>query len=213
MQTPTDDEGSFFQRDWFNRFELGKEPPTKNYQSTDFATKEGEGDFTELGVIGVDKDQNLWITDWWYGQSTTDVWIDEQLTQYEKNRCLAAFGETGQIRRAVEPFQIMRSRQRKIYPRLEWITRAGDKAAMARAFQGMASSGMVYIPYTDWGDRLIEQLCKFPMGKYDDAVDVCALIGMAIQEAHPAIMRTTKPEQKPKDVWGRPKGGGSWRAM
>lgn len=213
MQIPSDEEGSFFKREWFNRYELGKAPQTNNYQSTDFATKEGEGDFTELGIIGVDKDHQLWIKDWWYGQTTTDVWIEEQLTQYDKHNCYAAFGETGQIRRAVEPFQLMRSRQRKIYPRLEWITRSGDKAAMARAFQGMAAAGNVHIPYCDWGDRLIDQLCKFPMGKYDDAVDVCALVAMAIQQAHPAIIHSTNSKPAPKDLWGRSKGGSSWRTM
>lgn len=212
MQTPTDDEGSFFKREWFKRYKLGDEPNTNNYQSSDFATKEDAGDFTELGVIGVCHDQHLWFKDWWYGQTTTDIWIDAQLDQYKEHNCYAAFGETGVIRRAVEPFQTMRSRQRKIYPRMEWITRSGDKASMARAFQGMASAGMVHIPYCDWGDRLIEQLSKFPTGKHDDAVDVCALIAMAIQDAHPAIMAANTQPQRPKDAWGRIKtGDGSWR--
>jgi predicted phage terminase large subunit-like protein len=211
MQTPVDDEGSFFKREWFKRYKLGDEPHTNNYQSSDFATKEDAGDFTELGVIGVCHDQHLWFKDWWYGQTTTDVWIDAQLDQYEAHNCYAAFGETGVIRRAVEPFQTMRSRQRKIYPRLEWITRSGDKASMARAFQGMASAGMVHIPLCDWGDRLIEQLCKFPAGKHDDAVDVCALIAMAIQEAHPAIISTNTTLKPQRDTWGRPKSNNSWR--
>lgn len=214
QQTPVDDEGAFFKREWFKRFDLGKEPKTNNYQSSDFATKDGDGDFTELGIFGMDDQQELWIKDWWYGQKTTDIWIDEQLTQYDKYRCYAAFGETGQIRRAVEPFQTMRSRQRKIYPRMEWIVRGGDKAAMARAFQGMASAGMVHIPYTDWGDRLIDQLGKFPMGKYDDAVDVCALMAMAIQMAHPAIVHTAEHDKPIKDGYGwEDEEEESWRSM
>lgn len=212
QQEPVAEEGSFFKREWFKRYKLGDEPATKNYQSTDFATREGAGDFTELGVFGVDREKHVWVKDWWYGQETTDVWIDEQLSQYEKNKCYAAFGETGQIRRAVEPFQTMRSRQRKIYPRLEWITRSGDKASIARSFQGMAAAGMVHVPHTDWGDRLINQLCTFPSGKYDDAVDVCALMGMVIQDAHPAIIGSKDKEAPTKDMWGRNKtGGSSWR--
>lgn len=210
MQVPTDDSGSFFKKEWFNRYELGQHPKTSNYQSSDFATRDGDGDFTEFGVFGVDKDNRLWVLDWWYGQETTDVWIDEQLTQYQKNSCFAAFGETGQIRRAVEPFLKMRSASRRIYPRLEWIVRSGDKATMARAFQGMAASGMVYIPRCDWGDRLIDLLCRFPNAKFDDAVDVCALMGTALQMAHPAI--SLKPrETAKKDRWFRPEKGGSWR--
>jgi predicted phage terminase large subunit-like protein len=211
MQTPTDDEGSFFRREWFKRFELNDYPHTNNYQSTDFATKEDGGDYTELGVFGMDGNGEMWIKDWWYKQSTTDVWIDAQLDQYQKHNCFAAFGETGPIRRSIEPFQAMRSRARGIYPRLEWLVRTGDKAAMARSFQGMAASGMIHIPKTDWGERLIDQLCKFPNAKHDDAVDVCALMAMAVQSAHPAIIHATTKQDKPKDLWGRKQGGSSWR--
>lgn len=214
MQTPSDEEGAYFKREWFKRFDLGGEPLTNNYQSTDFATKDDEGDYTELGIFGIDKDNEVWIKDWWYQQATTDVWIDAQLDQYKEHNCYAAFGETGQIRRAVEPFQKMRSRARRIYPRLEWIVRTGDKAAMARSFQGMASAGMIHIPRTEWGDRLINQLCTFPGGKHDDAVDVCALMAMAIQSAHPAIISSTTQSDRPKDSWGRiQSGGSSWRTM
>lgn len=188
MQTPVDDEGSFFRREWFKRYDIKDCPNTANYQSSDFATKEGEGDYTELGVFGMDNDGHLWIKDWWYGQTTTDIWIDKQLEQYDKHDCYAAFGETGVIRRAVEPFLTMQSMSKGIYPRLEWIVRSGDKAAMARSFQGMSSVGLIHIPNTLWGNRLIDQLCKFPNGKHDDAVDVCALMALAIQSANPAIV-------------------------
>ena len=212
QQIPADEEGSFFKRDWFKRYHLGEEPKTSNYQSSDFATREGEGDFTELGIFGMCSQKEIWIIDWWYGQSTTDIWIDAQLDQYNRHKCYAAFGETGVIRRAVEPFQTMRSRARNIYPRFEWLVRSGDKAAMARSFQGLAASGMVHIPYTDWGDRLIDQLCKFPTGKYDDAVDVCALMGMAITDAHPALVNIEPEVKQKRDPYGwGDEDSDSWR--
>lgn len=213
QQTPTDDEGSFFKREWFKRFNLGDEPETNNYQSSDFATKDGEGDFTELGIWGMSEGNHLWALDWWFKQSTTDVWIDELLTQYSRNKCYAMFGETGQIRRSIEPFLEMRSMQRKIYPRVEWITRTGDKAAMARSFQGMAASGLVHIPYTEWGDRLIDQLCKFPNAKHDDAVDVCALMATAIAETNPAIVQINQKKAHNRDAynWYEDDDGDSWR--
>lgn len=209
QQTPVDDEGGFFRREWFKRYT--KAPETNNYQSTDFATRDGEGDFTELGVFGMDDKEDIYVLDWWYDQATTDVWIDQQLTQYEKWGCFAAFGETGQIRRAVEPFQEMRSRQRRIYPRFEWLVRSGDKAVMARSFQGIASAGRIHIPYTDWGDRLIDQLCKFPTGKYDDAVDVCGLMGMAIAEAHPALISKENNDKPAHDGYDWEEETESWR--
>jgi len=202
QQKPTLEEGTFFKREWFKRFRIDDKPKTNNYQSSDFATKEDAGDFTELGVWGLCNDGDLWAVEWWYGQTTTDVWIDEQLNQYKKHDCYASFGESGVIRRAVEPFQTMRSRAKKIWMRMEWITRSSDKVSMARSFQGLASSGMVHIPHSDWGDRLIEQLCKFPAGTYDDAVDVCALIGMAVNSSHPAILETVETEIQPIDGYG-----------
>ena len=74
---------------------------------------------------------------------------------------------------------------------------------MARPFQGMASLGKVHIPYCDWGDRLINQLVAFPAGEYDDAVDVCALIALALSDAHPAIENTVVDDSKPTDRWAK----------
>lgn len=202
QQRPKPDEGTFFRREWFKRFSLGDEPKVNKYQSTDFAVTDGGGDFTELGIIGLCPDFDLWCLDWWHGQTSSDVWVEEQLKQIKLHSPLASFGETGVIRRSVEPLVKMMSRQERIYPRLEWITRTGDKPSMARAFQGMAANGKVHIPYTDWGNRIIEQLVAFPAGKHDDAVDVLALFAMAIQSAHPAIIN--KPQESdPVDLWGR----------
>lgn len=34
---------------------------------------------------------------------------------------------------------------------------------------------------------MLDELLRFPTGKLDNKVDVCSLIGMAIDQAHPAI--------------------------
>jgi len=212
QQSPTPDEGTFFKREWFKRFKLGDEPKVNNYQSSDFAvTEDTTADFTELANFGIDAQDELWITDWWYGQTTSDKWIDSQLDMIQNHKPFAVFGETGQIRRAVEPFQKMRAKQRKIYPRWEWISRSGDKVAMARAFQGMASMGMVHIPLCDWGERLIDQLVAFPAGANDHSVDVCALMGMAINMAHPAIVPVCDDKTKNQDgYWADDDEDESW---
>lgn len=215
QQIPASEEGTFFKKEWFKRFELGTEPQVNKYQSTDFAVTDGDGDYTELGIIGVDSDNDLYVLDWWYDQATADVWIKALLDQVKLHAPFATFGETGPIRRAVEPFITMSSRNRQIYPRLEWLPRTGDKAAMARAFQGMAAAGKVHIPRTDWGDRLLSQLMSFPSGKHDDAVDVMALFGMALSEAHPALVNIA-PKPKTQDRWSRKfnnDDGDSWLTL
>jgi len=216
QQEPTPDSGTFFKREWFEntRYKLGEEPACNNYQSTDFAVSEGKGDFTELGILGVDKDSDIWVRDWWSGKKSADVWISAQLDQIQKWGTFCSFGETGVIRRSIEPLFRNMSKRRNIYPRLEWITRTGDKVATARSLQGLASCGKIHIPRCEWGDRLVEQLVAFPAGKHDDVVDVLALFCMAMQQAHPAIIRST-PTEGPRsvDVWGRytPESDESWR--
>lgn len=202
QQNPTSDEGGYFKRSWFKRFDIKDRPKvTSRYIATDFAVSDGRGDFTELGLFEVDESDDLWVMDWWHGQTTPDEWIDRLLDMVAAAKPLAVFGETGVIRKSVEPFLNKRSGERKVYARYEWITRTGDKAAMARSFQARASMGKVHIPYTDFGDRLIEQLCAFPSGKHDDAVDACALMGMALDTLVAGIAR--KEQIAPVDAWGR----------
>lgn len=209
QQSPQPDEGTYFQREWFQASNL---PKSMNYYiSGDFAVSEDAGDYTELGVFGIDDQDNIYIVDWWSGQTTADVWIDKLLDLASTYKPLAFFGESGQIRKAIEPFLKKRARERKIYMRLEWITRTKDKPAMARAFQARASMGLVYLSKKMANSDLLDQLLKFPAGKHDDKVDACALIGLALDQQHAAMK--AKPETKPKrDLWGREvQGEGNWK--
>lgn len=200
QQTPTDEEGTFFKREWFPRFKLGEQPAhTNKYLSSDFAVTEGDGDYTEFGVCELDSDDDLWLTDWWYGQESADTWIDAELDLIAKHKPLVALGESGVIRRSVEPFLKKRSRERRVYCNFEWITRTNDKPSMARAIQARAAQGKVHIPNTPWGDRLLEQLVAFPAGKNDDAVDVLALMGLALDGMVGGVV---PPAAKPKDPMG-----------
>lgn len=183
QQKPSAEEGDFFKRDWFKRFKLGDEPMLATYGASDFAVTEGGGDFTEQGVAGFDKDEDLWLIDWWYGQTEMDIWIDEQQLLVDKYSPILWVAESGVIKRAAEPFIKKAMRAGKYY-RLEWLVSNKDKPANARAFQALAHQGKVHIPYTPWGERLLDQLCKFPTGKYDDAVDVCGLFGRLLNQTY-----------------------------
>lgn len=202
QQMPTATEGGFFKREWFKRYHLDNLPDTHKYITSDYAVSEGKGDYTEFGVWGLSPSDDLYALDWWFGQSTPDTWIDAQLDLADMHKPLTIYGEKGVIQKAVEPLMMKRAAERKIYSAYEWLNRSGDKAAMAQSFRGRAAMGKVYIPYTDWGDRLINQLCAFPTGRYDDAVDNCALIGMALGDAIGASL----PEHdasRSKDRWDR----------
>lgn len=196
LQNPTPDEGVFFKREWFKRFRIGNEPSNLCiYGASDSAVSEGKGDYTELGIGGFDKHEDLYLLDWWSGQTSADRWIIEQQKLVSKHDPVLWVAEAGVIRRSTEPFINKYMRGRK-YFRMEWIPSVRDKAANARSFQALASQGKVYIPNCDWGDELLEQLIGFPYAKYDDKVDVCGLFGRILDQTYaPKEMIDIKKEK------------------
>ncbi len=200
QQKPSSEEGDFFRREWFKRFDLGKEPDLLKYGAGDYAVSDGKGDFTEQAIAGFDEAESLWFVDWWSGQTTADKWIDEQQNLVTAHQPILWVAEGGLIRQSIEPF-IKKAMRGRSYYRLEWINSRVNKAANCRAFQALAHQGKVYIPNTDWGDALLSQLCAFPSAKYDDKVDVCGLFGRILDQTYsPSVER--KIERKTKDNYG-----------
>ena len=128
------------------------------------------------------------------------MWIDKICDQVTAHKPLAFFGETGQIRRAIEPALYRRMQERNAYCRCEWISRGHDKPTMARALQARASMGKVYLPDNEAGHRWIAQALQFPAGRIDDSVDMAALMALALDQAHPALIAPkTVVEHFPSD--------------
>lgn len=190
QQRPTPEMGTFFLREWFKFYNPARPPEDVNcYISTDFAVTDNDGDFTELGVLGVNPEDDIYILDWWSGQKTADIWIDALLDQIKRYQPFCCFGESGVIRRAIEPFLTRRMQERSIYGRVEWLSRTADKSTCARAIQGRAAQGKVYLPDNEIGYAILDELLKFPAGARDNKVDVLALFGMALDQAHPAMVK------------------------
>lgn len=197
MQQPMPDSGDFFKRDWFRRY---KTPPKhlRIYGASDYAVTADGGDYTEHGVFGLCPEGNLYLLDWWSGQTSADVWIEMQLDLIDRWEPQVWIGEAGPIRRAVEPFLVRRMKERRSLCRLEWLASSHDKPTRARSFQAMCSAGLVYLPLSaSWPDRLIMQAISFPVGVNDDMIDTCSLIGRYIHEARNARIPPAEP-LKPK---------------
>jgi predicted phage terminase large subunit-like protein len=183
QQDPAPDDGVYFERDMFGSYKV-RPQGMHVYGASDYAVTEGGGDYTEHGIFGLDYNGDLHILDWWRGQTASSEWIEKQCDFILQYKPLTWFGESGPIRRAIEPFLKRRMEQRKAYCRLEWLASIADKPTRARAFQGLASMGKVYLPEKAvWLSELFGQLMKFPAGKYDDGVDVCSLIGRGLEMA------------------------------
>lgn len=211
--------GKFISRDDFEKRWSGTLPPLSVYIASDYAVtvpRPGrEPDFTEHGVFGISPDDELYVIDWWHGQTKSDVWVDKLLDLVARWKPLCVFGEAGVIQHAVEPFLIKRMRERRVYARLEWLSTstAGQsqdrpgfedaskraKAIRARAFQARAAMKKIVFPgAAGWADRVIDQCVGFPNGN-DDAFDVLGHMCRAIDQAHAAIVQSKT--QRPRDAW------------
>lgn len=186
--------GIIFKREWFKFYDVLPSRLNK-YIASDYAVTEDGGDWTEHGVWGLNESGDLYAVDWWHGQTDPATWIDAWLEMIGKHRPLAAFEEKGVILRAVEGSINKRMRETQTFVRRVPLASAGGKAERALGFAARASAGSVYLPKTQWGLRLLNQLCAFngEDGRQDDAVDVCSLIGRGLDE----MANAGKPQASP----------------
>jgi predicted phage terminase large subunit-like protein len=213
QQEPSPDDGTFFLKAWFKRHEEKPSERVHIYMTSDYAVTEGSGDYTEHAIWGVSAKGRIYQLDWWHGQTSSDVWIEEKLRLIRQWRPICAFGEAGVIQKAIEPMLKRRMIETATRCRMEWVPSIHDKATRARGFQSRAAMGEVSLLEGDKGERVLKQLLTFPAGKHDDAVDVCSLMGMALDMAHPAIVPLETAKDKTfSDYRSSTNGGGdSWR--
>ena len=207
QQNPIPDDGDYFKVGWFGEYD--ELPPNlRYYGASDYAVTDGDGDYTEHGIAGVDANNNIYIAGWWYGQTASDAWIEAQCELIVEHEPLCWFGESGVIKKAVEPFLMRRMQSREAYCRIEWLPSINDKPTRARPIQAMASMGKVFLPKNaPWKDRLLSQLLRFPAGKYDDAVDVMSLFGRGLE-----FMRGPKKKRDHNLEVHMYHGSGGWMA-
>jgi|SRR5579863_4029070 len=187
QQRPVSEEGDYFKASWFGEYDA-LPANTIAYGASDYAVTEGHGDFTEHGIFNLDSMGNIYITDWWRGQTTPDIWIEKQCDLILDHDPELWFGESGPIRRSVEPFLTARMTERNAECRIEWLPSINDKPTRCKSFQAKASMGKVFLPKNArWKGDLLHQLTSFPSGRHDDGVDVCSLIGRGLQ-----MVRTPK---------------------
>jgi predicted phage terminase large subunit-like protein len=194
QQRPAPDDGDYFRRDWMRWYNKDQTPKhMRIYGASDYATKEGKGDYTVHGVIGVDPNDDIYILDLWRQQTTSDVWIEAFLDLMKQYEPLAWGEEKGQIIAALGPFIDKRQRERRIYGHRVQYASVADKSVRARSFQARLAMGKVYFPAgAPWVDDLVTEMLQFPVGKNDDMVDVLSLFGRMLND----MSRGVAPEEK-----------------
>ena len=171
------------------------------YSASDYATmapKAGkkEPDYTEHGVWGMDARGELWAVDWWSRQCETDVAIAAFINLVRKWKPIRHFDEGGLIEKAIGPSIRKAMRDAHAFVAIESLPSLTDKGIRLQAFHAMATAGVVHLPVKrKWADSLIEQLVKFPAGRFDDKADVCGLIGRGVDLMYDAQVpvRDLKP--------------------
>ena len=195
QQRPAPPEGLDFKREWFKWYDPDVEPGTPGgrpkaltiYGASDFATKEDRGDWTEHGIVGLDsqdKGANFYFLDWWFGQKTTDVGINNAVALIGKHHPRRWWNEGGPIDSAIRPafMRALREAQPPVHVNLKPLPSIKNKTIKLASFQARAAQGKVYLPLKrPWATRLLDALCRFP-NEPDDAPDVCGLIGRGVDD-------------------------------
>ena len=194
QQEPMPESGDFFKTEWVRYYD--RMPPRKElrtYGASDYAVTNDGGDFTVHLVAGVDPDDDIYLLDLWREQTSPDMWVEAELDMMQRWGTLQWAEEKGQIEKGVGPFLRKRQLERKIYNyRKSYATAGGDKAVRAQPIRGRMAMGKVYVPArAPWATNFVQELLRFPAGKYDDQVDAFALIGRMLDELVPG----TKPKK------------------
>lgn len=183
--------GLLFKRNWFKFYDKLPERLSL-YMASDYAVSEGEGDFTEHGIAGLDENGDMYLVDWYSDQASPETWIEAALTMIRRNKPKIWFEEKGVILRAVDAAITKRMRELETFVMRYPLASAGNKAERALGFAARASAGAVWLPKTAWAERLLNQLCAFTGedGRTDDGVDVCSLLARGLD----SMTNAPKPE-------------------
>jgi predicted phage terminase large subunit-like protein len=172
------------------------------YGASDYATMEvehgkKEPDFTEHGIFGMDHTGDLWATDWFFKQCETDIGIKAFIRLVGLWKPVRWWHEGGLIDKAIGPAIRDAMRRSQRFTAMEPLPSIQDKAIKLQSFHARATARTVHFPLRrKWTDHVIDQLCRFPGGKHDDAADVCGLIGRGVDKMAGAHL----PFDKPKDI-------------
>ncbi len=201
QQRPSPEAGDYFHREWIKYYEEAPRNMTY-YGASDYAVTDAGGDYTVHGVIGVDSEGDIYLVDWWREQTNSEHWINVFIELARKWHPSKWAEENGQIIKSVGPFIDQRMKESGVYVFREQFTSATDKATRAQSIRGRMSQGKVYFPRTGWSEKLIHELMRFPVGKYDDQVDVLSLFGRMLGE-----MRSYSEEP---EAYHEPMGALGW---
>jgi predicted phage terminase large subunit-like protein len=197
---PAPREGAFFKALDLVPYNSMKDlPPTEEmrfYAASDHAvTLDQKGDKTCLMVVGIDKQDHLWIMpDVVWMRLDAHAAVEGMIVLIDKYKPQFWWAENGQISKSIGPFLRKRMLEKRVFCAIDPITPAHDKEMRAQAIQARSSMKMVHFPiWTRWWGEAQDQILKFPNGAKDDFVDTLSLIGLGLSKMRP------RQHQKPPE--------------
>ena len=186
LLNPVVSDNAFFDLNQIHRYSRDEKPEhLAIYAASDYATKDGAGDWTVHIIVGVDSSQNIWLLDLWRAQSQSDVWVESAIDLMKAWQPVRWFEENSVINKSVGPFLVQRMRERKAFIPRSPVSVATNKAARARSIQGRIQMGMLHVPSdAAWADDFLLELRRFPNTNVDDQVDTIAFIGMGLEQIY-----------------------------
>jgi predicted phage terminase large subunit-like protein len=203
--SPTPDAGNFFPGDCVMTYSKNEMPPKEDlrfYAASDHAVSLAqERDKTCCGVIGLDKDQNIWVMPQLvWGRYSTDYVVEHMIDLMALYKPLYWWAEKGHISKSIGPFLRKRMLERSIFCSVMEVTPTHDKKTRAQAINGRMAMRMVYFPsFAPWWAEARDELLKFPYGTHDDFVDFISWIGLGLG--------IHVPNRKPKPAPAGPQPG------
>lgn len=170
QQRPSPAKGGFFQRDWFQFYDIAPNVSSlRIYGASDYAVSAGRGDHTVHMIVGVDRDDNLYVLDLWRGQVDAAAAVDQWADMVSKWRPTRWYEDKASFEKTLAPFLDARQRELGIYCHREALACSQNKEQRAGAIAGRASQRKVFLPSRKpWVHDLLSELLVFPNGKWDD---------------------------------------------
>lgn len=185
QQRPTVADGILFRRENIQYYDPHDLPDDlRFYAASDHAVATGQrNDPSCFGKIGVDKQDNIYITDVVWKKMPSDQAVEAMLTMGSGNmRPLLWWAERGHISKSIGPFLYKRMSETGQYINIVEVTPAVDKEQRAQSIAARVAMGKVFFPKgTWWTEKAVDELLAFPNGTHDDFVDMMAYIGLGLQ--------------------------------
>ena len=196
---PTPEDGDLFQREnvmFYNKKELPED--LRIYAASDHAvgTDKTRNDATCLLVVGVDKNDDIYLIDCWWEKQSADKCVDAMLNLIRRHKPLLWWAEKGHISKAIGPFLRKRMAEERVYCSIHEVTPVANKVQRAQSILGRMAMKKVFLPKNSvWTQKAVDELLKFPNSRHDDFVDTLAWVGMGLDRlASPGGPVNTKDE-------------------